>query len=123
MNRNEDFKRLRRIGWRASDAFDAAKTREIFEADENVRLEIVADDSPETVLDFDGTAQQIEHERQRAEDLGVWGMVGEYRLDETFPWTHADSVWGFVGDDWKDSRYDTDIMANTLRALNGAERI
>ena len=29
-------------------------------------------------------------------------------------WQHADSCFGFVGDDWKHSGYDTDIMRATL---------
>jgi hypothetical protein len=43
---------------------------------------------------------------------GVWGIVGEYFDGER--WQHADSCFGFVGDDWKNSGYDTDIMRATL---------
>jgi hypothetical protein len=43
---------------------------------------------------------------------GVWGIIGEYFDGEV--WKHSDSCFGFVGDDWKNSGYDTDIMRTTL---------
>ena len=49
---------------------------------------------------------------------GVWGIVGEYFDGEV--WQHADSCFGFVGDDWKNSGYDTDIMQATLDAARDA---
>jgi hypothetical protein len=49
---------------------------------------------------------------------GVSGIVGEYFDGEV--WQHADSCFGFVGDDWKHSGYDTDIMRATLDAANDA---
>lgn len=49
---------------------------------------------------------------------GVWGVIGEYFNGET--WQHADSCFGFVGDDWKHSGYDTDIMYATLTAARNA---
>ena len=49
---------------------------------------------------------------------GVWGIVGEYFDGER--WRHADSCFGFVGDDWKNSGYDTDIMRATVDASEDA---
>jgi len=49
---------------------------------------------------------------------GVWGLIGEYFDGEQ--WQHADSCFGFVGDDWKNSGYDTDIMRATLDAARDA---
>lgn len=51
---------------------------------------------------------------ERVERDGVTGIIGEYWNGET--WEHADSCWGFVGGDWQDSGYDTDIMRATLDA-------
>jgi len=92
----------------------------------DVRLRIVADDSidldnlfgdtfnPEVNSDI--PASRLERERQAEIDRvnrdGVWGVVGEFFDGEE--WQHADSCFGFIGDDWKDSGYDTDIMASTL---------
>jgi hypothetical protein len=60
---------------------------------------------------------RLERERkaevERVERDGVWGVVGEFFDGEE--WQHADSCFGFIGDDWKDSGYDVDIMASTLR--------
>ena len=49
---------------------------------------------------------------------GVWGIIGEYFDGEA--WQHADSCFGFVGDDWKNSGYDTDIMRTTLNESKDA---
>jgi hypothetical protein len=48
----------------------------------------------------------------------VWGIIGEYFDGEK--WQHADSCFGFVGEDWKYSGYDTDIMQVTLNAIKEA---
>lgn len=119
MTREQDFKRLRRVGWRACEAFNASKTREIFEQNENVRLEIVEDDLPD-FSDWGETESERKAVVERANHYGVWGIIGDYRLDESTPWIHIASVWGFIGDDWKDSGYDTDVMAETLQALDDA---
>ena len=62
---------------------------------------------------------QLEAERKafhaRINREGVWGLVGEY-ADGTH-WAHADSCWGFVGDDMINSGYDVDIKALTIEAL------
>lgn len=63
-------------------------------------------------------ASRLERERkefvEKVNANGVWGIVGEYFDGET--WRHADSCFGFVGDDWKNSGYDTEIMRATLDA-------
>jgi hypothetical protein len=63
-------------------------------------------------------------ERDRGEFIakvdreGVFGVIGEYFDGER--WQHADSCFGFVGDDWKNSGYDTDIMRATLNEAKDA---
>ena len=52
----------------------------------------------------------------RIECDGVWSLVGEYW--DGSEWVHADSCGGFIGDDWKDSGHDTDIMSMTISAYS-----
>lgn len=62
-------------------------------------------------------AQRKRFERQIAQD-GIWGIVGQFRIQDIGPWKHADSVWGCVGYDYlADCDYCIDIMAGTLNAL------
>jgi len=53
--------------------------------------------------------------REKVNREGVWGVIGEYWDGEE--WVHVDSCFGFVGDDWKESGYDIDIMRATLDAM------
>lgn len=46
----------------------------------------------------------------RIEAEGVWGLVGEVRCPACGAWEHVDSVGGFVGNDWKGSGYDKEIL-------------
>ena len=63
---------------------------------------------------------RLERDRQefieKVNAEGVWGIIGEYFDGEA--WQHADSCFEFVGDDWKHSGYDTDIMRETLDAAH-----
>lgn len=93
----------------------------------DVRLRIVADDVSscddlfgdlfDPKVNSDIPRERLERERQAEIDRvnrdGVWGVVGEYFDGED--WQHADSCYGFIGEDWKDSGYDTDIMRSTLK--------
>lgn len=60
-------------------------------------------------------------ERQRKEEIerierdGVWGIVSKVKCPTCGEWNQADSVWGFIGDDWKESGYDLDVKAAALR--------
>lgn len=134
-----EYKRLRALGWRAGEAYRAATIKRdwrIFECGEFdspeigcVRLQIVADDcnsyddvygdmfNPKANPDI--PPARLERERKAEEDridrLGVVGIIGEYWDGER--WQHAESCFGFVGDDWRDSGYDVDIMRATLDAV------
>src|ERR1700693_6591303 len=70
----------------------------------------------------DISASKLQRDREvfiaKVNREGVWGVIGEYFDGEQ--WRHADSCFGFVGDDWKDSGYDTDIMRATLDESSGA---
>lgn len=90
-----------------------------------IRLNIVNDyDGWEHVMDFDcehkgctprNYCSVHKAEAKRVEREGAYGIVGEYRT-LTGEWERVDSVWGFVGDDWRNSGYDIDIMAATMDA-------
>jgi hypothetical protein len=68
------------------------------------------------------TASTLERDRgefiAKVDREGVFGVIGEYFDGER--WQHADSCFGFVGDDWKNSGYDTDIMRATLNEAKDA---
>ena len=131
----KEYRRLRALGWTALLAHRAARTLEAWnrldghtiwadddpddpdEPDARVRLHIVADDDFDLSCDCED-AHCEERQLERAERDGVWGIVGEYRVRDE--WEQADSCWGFVGEDWRDSGYDTDIMDETMRAFNKA---
>lgn len=136
----KEYKRLRKSGERASQAIYAARIIAeweeldgvaVFEGDpyddsqdSRVRILIRVDDDPSTAMDFDcgilGCEQDCrihKAEARRIERNGVVGIEGQYRSSLEADWVHADSVYGFVGDDWKDSGYDVDVMSQTLEAL------
>jgi hypothetical protein len=59
--------------------------------------------------------ERMEEEfKERISRDGVWGIISEW-FNGT-EWQHADSCWGFVGDDWQDSGYDVDAMAQAISA-------
>jgi len=131
-----EYKRLRRLGYRASNAYDMAKTNVAFdnlEFDEVVRIRVEPDeffdldnllgDTYDPSVNTDIPPERLERERKaeinRINRDGVWGIVGEYFNGET--WEVADSVWGFVGDDWQDSGYDVDIKQSTINAYRSVQ--
>lgn len=58
--------------------------------------------------------RDLQQFRDKVNRDGVWCVIGEYFDGEE--WQHADSCFGFVGDDWKHFGYDTHIMRATLNA-------
>lgn len=134
-----EYTRLRRIGFTASSSLYHARIKEewenfggvaVYDGDSYddsqnsfVRLLIQNDDDWSNAMDFDcgvkGCKQDCRFhkaEANRIEKNGVCGIVGQYRNSLESKWISADSVWGFVGDDWKDSGYDADIMQSALSA-------
>ena len=98
----------------------------------NVRLRVVSDETC-SLGDLEGDcfnpkanpdvpASRLQRGRkefiEKVNREGVWGIIGEFFDGET--WRHADSCFGFVGDDWKDCGYDTDIMRVTLNEARDA---
>lgn len=69
----------------------------------------------------DDTPAQRKVTNARIEREGHWILVAYFRANDSDPWETCDSVGGFIGDDWKDSGYDVDLMAHALDCLD-AER-
>jgi len=141
------YQRERARGFQAQWAFSNARTRMAWEKHEvaeyssgepidpkrgNVRLRVVPDEMC-SLEDLEGDcfnpkanpdipASKLQRDREefiaKLNQEGVWGIIGEYFDGEV--WQHADSCFGFVGDDWKNSGYDTDIMRATLDAATDA---
>jgi hypothetical protein len=137
----------RKRGFRAQWALSNARTRLEWDKHEvaeyssgepidskrgNVRLRAVPDEMC-SLEDLEGDCfnpkanpeippSKLESDRQefiaKVNREGVWGIIGEYFDGEQ--WQHADSCFGFVGDDWKHSGYDTDIMRATLNEAKDA---
>lgn len=116
----------------AQNALREARIVDEWEQHENaghVRLRIVEDeyadignlegDTFNPKANPDISPAKLERERaafiERINRDGVVGVIGEYFDGED--WQQADSCWGFVGDDWKESGYDIDIMSQTLEAF------
>jgi len=71
--------------------------------------------NPAVNLDIDPVVLKEEEQREiaRIDREGVWGIVAEAWNGEE--WVHADSCWGFIGDDFKD--YFPDAMHAAIAAL------
>lgn len=119
----------------AKAAFDRAKTHAAFTARDDVRICFPPDETsdledlkgdtfnPSANPDIPRT-RLVREEREfeeKVEREGVVGIVGEYFDGED--WRHADSVWGFVGEeDARDSGYMEDVMEETMRQADAAEQ-
>jgi hypothetical protein len=131
------FKQYRRKGYTAKNALWEARVRVRWAKleDETVRLRIVPDETCDMddlkgdifsreanpdIPEFRMAREEREFE-ERVDQDGVWGIVGEYKCPCCGQWTQADSVWGFVGDGWKDSGCDSDVMYATMAELGRAE--
>lgn len=97
------------------------KVRLKIEPDYDADLDDLLGDSYDPTVNPDIPAKRLAQEREweidRINREGVWGIVGQYKCKCCGSWTTADSVWGVVGDDWKESGYDLEIMQNTMDQL------
>lgn len=139
----EYYRVQRNHGWNASIAFHYAKTLDQWqrlggevdyegceeETESPVRLRIVPDETMYDDSYIDSWSESDEKKNKIKEELwdriaseGVWGIVGEYRTIDG-NWEHADSVWGFIGNDWQNSGYDTDVMSTTLQTYRDQQDV
>jgi len=114
--------------WTWPDAMRSARVKAAFKTFDDVywKLEPIEDEDPYDDSYIDDPKEKKEIQK-RVENEGVWGVKASWRLSEddvtdhgrlimSSEWEEADATWGFIGDDWKDSGYDTDLMRS---AMNG----
>ena len=121
MQQKAEYKRLRGLGISGQQAWRAAKVAVRFnelEAASLVRLRTHGDEDPSTCLDFDGTDAQRKAVAKRIDNEGCYGIIAEARCPGCGGWRQVDAVWGFVGDDWRDSGYDHDLMGAAVRSVD-----
>lgn len=115
-----EYTRLRNKGWRASEAFRAAKVKVAFKAaefDGLVKLSYEPDPDPSVVLDGDYTDEQRADIQRSANQFGVYAILGMFRTSNETDFDVCDSCGGFLGNDLHDNGYDTDIMQACLDAM------
>lgn len=118
----------------AAAAWDRAKTQAAFdqlEAAGLARIQQVPDDC-QTEDDLFGDVfnpdanpevkrhvmeREKQHEIDRANNDGVWGYIAEVWTGRE--WQHVDSIFGFIGDDFHGSDYDTDLMQTCVDYFAG----
>ena len=102
--------------WEQAESLELVRLR--IEPDEMVDLDDLLGDMYNPDVNPDIEPEKLEQEKKweldRIDRDGVWGVIGEYKCPICGHWVQVDSCWGFVGDDWKESGYDIDIMAETL---------
>jgi len=130
-----EAKRLRDKEWSLPDAMRAARVKAAFDTFDDVywRLEAVPDEDLYDDSHIDDP-QEKKNLWNRIESEGVWGIKSSWRLSEdpvydppsskhhgklimSAKWEEADATWGFVGDEWKDSGYDTDLRRAAMHAF------
>lgn len=128
-----DYRAYRRQGWRPIEAYCHARTIHRFKHAEFlglVSLDTVEDDDWRSAIEC-GCEEREKCEaenRERAKWMGVRGIVSYATKDPYNPcdcysapkcehFDFVDSMFGFIGDDWKDSGYDTDLMNAALDAV------
>jgi len=59
---------------------------------------------------------------KRIKDEGVWGIAVDKKCSECGRWDEVDSVYGFIGNEYENSGYDTDMKAAGLKAIKETYR-
>jgi hypothetical protein len=115
--KRKEYARLRAAGTRAIDALVSARAHASFwrRTGLSVRLTAVMDADPDlSYLEQEEFADVRKREYERANRDGVWVLKAEYLNPQTNEWEETDSVGGFIGRDYEDSGYDTDLMRSAL---------
>ena len=101
---------------RQTDAEIAGAVRLTWEPDQSASFDDLCGDCFDSRVNSDISPARLERQKkafmEQVNHEGVWGLVGEYF--DGCKWQHADSCWGFVGQDAHD--YAIDIKAATLEA-------
>lgn len=118
----------------ARHAVNAERVKAEFDAlGDTVRI-IARPDECSTIEDLEGDSYnpRVNPEtparilaRERAEFVdrvnrdGVWGHIAQSRCPCCGQWRDHDSIWGFVGDDFDGSGYDTNLMQSAIEGSKG----
>lgn len=117
----KEYARLRALRWPARQALATARWEARFQAYVDAglaRFRVEPDDEPANALDGDFSPAVLRALQERAERDGVWGIVVEARNPYGGKWRQLDAVWGFIGDDWQDSGYDSDCKVTAVIYLD-----
>ena len=101
--------------WEAGDS----RVRIVAMPDDHCRMDDLKGDCFDPRVNSNINPNRLAREEREFEERvareGVWGFRAEYWNGSE--WIEADSVWGFVGDDFADSCYDDDLMRSALDGL------
>lgn len=118
---SREYRRMRLLGNTAAYALRAAKVRAAFadlEAFGAVRFVVTPDECGYMAGDCDDEA----YVNERLEREGLWTIAVEGSFDGGETWEHIDAVGGFIGEDWRDSGYDVDLMEAAVEAACDSSR-
>jgi hypothetical protein len=135
-----NYRKFRSIGYTAKNAFSASKTLAQWSKLESAGLaQIIAE--PDDCCDMDDLKGdtynrevnpeipelRMQREEKAFEEFvglhGVWGVIGQYRLNEDSNWITGGSIWGIVDIDPTSpfsNEYVTDIMGQTIGELKNS---
>jgi hypothetical protein len=116
METKQEYTRLRKAGWTAHTALRAAKIRTRFAALEHagiVRFDVLEDSEPY----MHGDVGDESETNARIERDGLYGIQVSTGCEACGSWNAVDAVWGFIGNDWRDSGYDVDLMESAIESV------
>lgn len=109
----------------ASNDCDGARVRIVEMPDHHAEMDDLKGDCFNPDVNSDINRNRLTREEREFEERvnrdGVHGYRAEYW--DGAEWIEADSIWGFVGDDFIGSGYDDDLMESTLDALEKCQSI
>ena len=100
------------------DRYEDDRVRLLIEPDEHISIEDLEGDTFNPLANPDINPRKLAQQRkefiEKVNQEGVCGIISQVKCTCCNTWITADSVWGFVGDNWKDSGYDLDCMQSAL---------
>lgn len=133
----EHYRKYRSNGAKAKEALQGARyvvgTKESWQKEwyaDHVKLEVEPDEISgleDLCCDedcFDSREEyerHVEDTRERADRMGVWEVVGYYRLSTDEGWEVGSSSCGYVGEDWEG--FKVEFYSETLGELEKAREL
>jgi hypothetical protein len=98
--------------------YEDESVRLLIKPDENATIEDLEGDSFNPLANPDINPRKLAQDKEdfieKVNRDGVWGIISQVKCTCCDSWLTVDSVWGFIGDDWKGSGYDLDCMQSAL---------